>query len=211
MVPGNSSTAPVFSYNQINKQPENLFFNYGEYFGYCFDNVILHLNQRDKIKNAVIIQNCSGKSPTFIHRRGNLLCQRKPWKKLIDVHQNSGFNQRGKTIRGLVFVVTAVNDLLIQTNRTSLQEWTFGTPCNFRRNHSNCSVIELYRTRFNLIERLGSIKFGNRTQSEPKHLRENSINFDFRTQSNQSDLIERFKPTLKIDKDWECSKQKAGN
>ena len=65
-------------------------------------------------------------------------------------------------------------------------------PCNFRRNHSNCSVIELCRT-----------------QSEAKHLREKLIKFDFRTQSNQLDLIERFKPTLKIDKDWGCSKQKG--
>ena len=49
----------------------------------------------------------------------------------------------------------------------------------------------------------------NRTQSEAKHLREKSIKFDFRTQSNQLDLIERFKPTLKIDKDLGCSKQKG--
>ena len=34
VVLGNSSTAPVFSYNQINKQPENLYVNYREYFGY---------------------------------------------------------------------------------------------------------------------------------------------------------------------------------
>ena len=31
---GNSSTAPVFSHNQINKQPENLYVNYGECFVY---------------------------------------------------------------------------------------------------------------------------------------------------------------------------------
>ena len=37
-----------------------------------------------------------------------------------------------------------------------------------RRNHSNCPVIELYQTQSNLIERLGSIKFGNLTQSKQK-------------------------------------------
>ena len=31
---GNSSTAPVFLYNQINKQPENLYVNYRERFSY---------------------------------------------------------------------------------------------------------------------------------------------------------------------------------
>ena len=83
--------------------------------------------------------------------------------------------ERNKNIRGRVLVVTAVNDLLIQTNRTALQtckaeEWTLVCPpCNFRRNHSNCSVIELCRT-----------------QSEAKHLREKLIKFDFRTQSNHS-------------------------
>ena len=124
---------------------------------------------------------------------------RKPWKQLIDVHENSGFNQiEKKNIRRRVSVVTAVNDLLIQTNRTALQtckaeEWTLVCPpCNFRRNHSNWSVIDLCRT-----------------QSEAKHLREKLIKFDFRTQSNQLDLIERFKPTLKIDKDLGCSKQKG--
>ena len=106
--------------------------------------------------------------------------------------------EKNKNIRGRVLVVTAVNDLLIQTNRTALQtckaDWgtLVCTPCNFRRNHSNCSVIELWRT-----------------QSEAKHLREKLIKFDFRTQSNQLDLIERFKSTLKIDKDLGCSKQKG--
>ena len=28
LLPGNSSTDPVFSYNQINKQPENIYANY---------------------------------------------------------------------------------------------------------------------------------------------------------------------------------------
>ena len=32
-------------------------------------------------------------------------------------------------------------------------------------------------------------------------MREKLIKFDFRTELNQLDLIERFKPTLKIDKD----------
>ena len=123
-------------------------------------------------------------SPPFIQRRENLLCQ-STWEN----HGNSWLTStktqvstRGKkNIRGRVLVVTAVNDLLIQTNRTALQtckaeEWTFAHPVyNFRRNHSNCSVIELYRT-----------------QSEAKHLREKSIKFAFRTQLNQLDLIERF-------------------
>ena len=99
----------------------------------------------------------------------------------------------------VIVVVTAVNDLLIQTNRTALQTckaeaWTLLVcpPCNFRRNHSNCSVIELCRT-----------------QSKAKHLREKLVKSDFRTQSNQLDLIERSKPTLKIDKDLGCLKQKG--
>ena len=33
---------------------------------------------------------------------------RKPWKQLIDVHENSGFNREKKTLRGRVLVVTAV-------------------------------------------------------------------------------------------------------
>ena len=111
-----------------------------------------------------------------------------------------------ENIRGRVLVVTAINDLLrpivlhynLVPRLTALQtckaeEWTLVcAPCDFRRNHFNCSVIELCRT-----------------QSEAKHLREKLIKFDFRTQSNQLDLIERFKPTLKIDKDLGCSKQKG--
>ena len=57
-------------------------------------------------------------SPPFIQRRGNLLCQSTWGNQLIDVHENSGFNQREKNIRRRVLVVTAENDLLIQTNRT---------------------------------------------------------------------------------------------
>ena len=63
---GNSSTAPVFSCNQINKQPENLYLNYRERFGYftqlaetsLFNNAILHLNEIIK-QNAVVIRNYS--------------------------------------------------------------------------------------------------------------------------------------------------------
>ena len=33
---------------------------------------------------------------------------RKPWKELIDVHKNSGFNRETKTHRGRVVLVTAV-------------------------------------------------------------------------------------------------------
>ena len=46
---------------------------------------------------------------------------------------------------------------------------------NARRNHSNCSVIELYLTQSNLIERLGSIKFGNRTKKIPVRVRLSSF------------------------------------
>ena len=41
----------------------------------CFNNVILHLNQINKIKNAVVIRNYFGKSSPFVQRLGNLLCQ----------------------------------------------------------------------------------------------------------------------------------------
>ena len=68
----NSFTAPVSSFNQINKQPENLYVNYENVLAIslssqkpcCFNNVILHLNEI--IKNAVIIRiNYSCKS---LHR-----------------------------------------------------------------------------------------------------------------------------------------------
>ena len=32
----------------------------------------------------------------------------KPWKQLIDVHENSGLNRQKKTLQGRVLVVTAV-------------------------------------------------------------------------------------------------------
>ena len=57
------------------------------------------------------LRGCEGTFSVRVHE--------KTWKKLIDVYENSGFNQREKTSRGCVFVVTAVNDLLIQTNRTA--------------------------------------------------------------------------------------------
>ena len=167
----------------------------------CFDNVILHLNQINKIKSVVVMRNHPGTfSPPFIQRRTFSVRAREKTMETVDWRPRKLRFQpeRKENIRGRVLVVTAVNDLLIQTNRTALQtckaeEWTLVCPpCNFRRNHSNCSVIELCRT-----------------QSEAKHLREKLIKFDFRTQSNLLDLIERFKPILKIDKDLGCSKQKG--
>ena len=56
-----------------------------------------------------------------------------------------------------------------------------------------------HTTLSNSIKRLGSMSSvmeHNRT----KNLLESPIKFDFRTQSNQSNWIERSKPTLKIDK-----------
>ena len=40
---------------------------------------------------------------------------------------------------------------------------------------------------------------------EPKNLRKSSIKFNFRTQSNQLNLIKHSKPTLKVDKDFKES------
>ena len=49
---------------------------------------------------------------------------RKPWKQLIEVHENSGFNHKEKTIRGRLLVVTAVKCcVVVQTenqNKTHL-------------------------------------------------------------------------------------------
>ena len=78
---GNSSTAPVFSYNQINKQLKNLnvyiesvsAISHSSQSSRCFNNVILHLNEI--IKNSVIIRNYSYRATPFIQRWGNLLCQ----------------------------------------------------------------------------------------------------------------------------------------
>ena len=57
------------------------------------------------------LRGCEGTFSVRVHE--------KTWKQLIDVYENSGFNQREETSRGRVFVVTAVNDLLVQTNRTA--------------------------------------------------------------------------------------------
>ena len=62
---GNSSMAPAFSFNQINKLPENLYFTVGTVSAIspslqwprCFNNTILYHNEA--IKNAVVIQNNS--------------------------------------------------------------------------------------------------------------------------------------------------------
>ena len=35
-------------------------------------------------------------------------CVRKPWKQLIDIHENSGFNREKKPFEGTTLVVTAV-------------------------------------------------------------------------------------------------------
>ena len=79
---GNSSTAPAFSFNQINKLPENLYFTIGTVsaispslqWPHCFNNTILYHNEA--IKNAVVIQNNSlSFRPSFMSDEGiNLLC-----------------------------------------------------------------------------------------------------------------------------------------
>ena len=59
--PCNSSTYPVFSYNLINKQPENLYANYREFSAIspssqgpcCFNNVMIILPLNEIIKNAI--------------------------------------------------------------------------------------------------------------------------------------------------------------
>ena len=100
---GNSSMAPVLSFNQINKLPENLYLTIGTVSAIspslqrpcCFNNIILYHNEA--IKNAVIIQNSSlSFRPSFSEPS---LSERvsKPGKHLIDVHcKNSGFNREEK-------------------------------------------------------------------------------------------------------------------
>ena len=77
---------------------------------HCFNNVILHLNEINKIINAVVMWNYC-KSLPLIQWWGKLLCQ-NAWEN----HGNSWltsmktqFQQGEKTLRGRVLVVTAVN------------------------------------------------------------------------------------------------------
>ena len=77
---------------------------------HCFNNVIFHLNEINKIINAVMMWNYC-KSLPFIQWWGKLLCQ-NAWEN----HGNSWltsmktqFQQGEKTLRGRVLVVTAVN------------------------------------------------------------------------------------------------------
>ena len=92
----------------------------------CFNNVILHLNQINKIKNAVVTRNILVSLRPSFSDEGTFSVRalEKPEKQFIDVHENSGFNHKEKTIRGRVLVVTAVKCcVLVQTenqNKTQL-------------------------------------------------------------------------------------------
>ena len=77
---------------------------------HCFNNVILHLNEINKIINAVVMWNYC-KSLPLIQWWEKLLCQ-NAWEN----HGNSWltsmktqFQQGEKTLRGRMLVVTAVN------------------------------------------------------------------------------------------------------
>ena len=92
----------------------------------CFNNVILHLNQINKIKNAVVTRNILVSLRPSFSDEGTFSVRalEKPEKQFIDVHEHSGFNHKEKTIRGRVLVVTAVKCcVLVQTenqNKTQL-------------------------------------------------------------------------------------------
>ena len=72
----------------------------------CFNNVILHLNQINKIKNAVVTRNILVSLRPSFSDEGTFSVRalEKPEKQFIDVHENSGFNHKEKTIRGRVLV-----------------------------------------------------------------------------------------------------------
>ena len=129
---GNSSTAPVFSYNQINKQPENLYVDYRERFSYftqlpetsLFNNAILHLNEIIKKRTLssfeIILERVLKVFALHSAMREPSLSVR------VENHGNDWLTstktqveQREKTRRGRVLVVTAVT-FLFNSQFTSL-------------------------------------------------------------------------------------------
>ena len=126
---GNSSTAPAFSFNQINKLPENLYFTIGTVSAIspslqwprCFNNTILYHNEA--IKNAVVIQNNSlSFRPSFSNEGTFSVTAREQTRETFDWRpQKLRFQQRGKTLLRRVLVVTTVSLYpLISISNTSV-------------------------------------------------------------------------------------------
>ena len=126
---GNSSSAPAFSFNQINKLPENLYFTIGTVSAIspslqwprCFNNTILYHNEA--IKNAVVIQNNSlSFRPSFSNEGTFSVTAREQTRETFDWRpQKLRFQQRGKTLLGRVLVVTTVSLYpLISISNTSV-------------------------------------------------------------------------------------------
>ena len=113
---GNYSTAPVFSFNQINKLPENLYVTIGSVSAIslsskrprCFNNIIRYHNEI--IKKAVVIRNNSlSFRPSFRDERTFSVRAREKTMETVDWRPRKlRFQQRGKTLLGRVLVVTAV-------------------------------------------------------------------------------------------------------
>ena len=88
---GNSSTAPVFSFNQINKLPENLYVTIGSVSAIslssqrprCFNNIIRYHNEI--IKKALVIANNSlSFRPSFSDERTFSVRAREKTMETVD-------------------------------------------------------------------------------------------------------------------------------
>ena len=68
---------------------------------HCFNNVILHLNEINKIKNAVVIQIVLVSLPHSATKEPSLSEHMRKLQKrvLIEVHENSGFKRKKKHSR----------------------------------------------------------------------------------------------------------------
>ena len=115
---GNYSTAPVFSFNQINKLPENLYVTIGSVSAIslsskrprCFNNIIRYHNEIIK-KGVVIRINSLSFRPSFRDERTFSVRAREKTMETVDWRpRKPRFQQRGKTHLGRVsvLVVTAV-------------------------------------------------------------------------------------------------------
>ena len=122
---GNSSTAPEFSFNQINKLPENLYVTIGSVSAIslssqrprCFNNIIRYHNEI--IKKAVVIRNNSlSFGPSFRDEGTFSVRAREKTMETVDWRPRKlRFQQREKTPLGRVLVVTAVKQNQRQTRK----------------------------------------------------------------------------------------------
>ena len=127
---GNSSTAPVFSFNKlIIKLPVNLHVTIRTVWAISlssqrpsrFNNKILYHNEN--IKNAVVIRNNSLSCRSSFSNEGTFSVRaREKTMETVD-----WFQQRGKTLLGRVLVVTAVKRISTQKGLLRLKRLTSDT------------------------------------------------------------------------------------